>query len=122
MKKQNAFLNQVWNALDYAEKEPWFKGFTNGNKELTALGCSDKLAFIKFDGEERYFTVAKLTHEITKNDPTVVELENVTADLYCEYAGINRFKYNTRYLMFSQKIGNKELYWLLTELKDIEAA
>lgn len=118
MKKQNTFLNQVWNALDYAERTV-VEGFF-GNKKLTALGCNDKLAFIKFDGEERYFTVTKLTHEIAKNSPTVVELRNVTAHLYCEYAGVNRIKYRDWHFMFSQKIGNKELYWLLTELKDIE--
>lgn len=125
-KSQQNFLNRVWNALDYSYGAQWFKDLCKGNEDILALGCNDKVAFLKFDGDDsRYFSMAELKEPVDMDSEVLGEIREATAELYSQYTGTGAFVYNSQSMHFysyDTPKSRKKRWWVLTLIKDIEAA
>lgn len=119
------FIEKVWALIHFCYEAEWFEGLCKGNKEIECLGGGSKLAFFKFEGEERYFSAATLGSKALKGngDHRFGELADATETLVSEFSGVDTFHCDRQQTAVCtvNKDGKRE-HWLFTQVCNIQPA
>lgn len=122
---------RAFDALDFSIGAQWFKDWTNGNNDVSAIVSDDESEFtlLKFKGEPRFLGMVHIGPDVdlsnASSDSKEIKefqesLAHTTANSIAQAYDYGKFGYNYDFAIFYDLVDNVKHFWGIVHIQDIE--